>query len=96
MVPKARINVLSGHLGTSGLGATTTVEQVPCLRQAPPVRRAGRGPGRRRRAGARGLGRLGRRGGPVRSGAAGRALAPPESRRDHALLLFLSVKGQSS
>lgn len=42
------------------------------------------------------LGRPGRRGGPVQSGAAGRALAPPGSRRDRALLLFLSVKGQSS
>lgn len=46
MVPKVRINVLSGHLGTSGLGATTAAEQVPCLRQAPPARRARLGPGR--------------------------------------------------
>lgn len=82
---------------TSGSGATTVSEQVPCLRRAPPARRARRGAGRApegRSLG--GLGRPGRRGGPVRSGAAGRALAPPGSRRDRALLLFLSVKGQSS
>lgn len=82
---------------TSGSGATTVAEQVPCLRRAPPARRATRGAGRApegRSLG--GLGRPGLRDGPVRSGAAGRALAPPGSRRDRALLLFLSVKGQSS
>lgn len=61
-------------------------------------RHGGQGASRagRRRAGAWGLERPGRRGGSVWSGAAGRALAPPGSRRDRALLLFLSVKGQSS
>jgi hypothetical protein len=66
----------------------------------PPARRAGRGEaGRRRRAGARGRGlagrgrRPGRRGG---SGAAGRAPGRRRGRGGGGLLLFLSVKGQSS
>lgn len=89
---------------TSGFGAKATSKQVPCLRRAAPGAegraRGGRLPGvggwrEPRAAGSQVSGRETRRPGGSGAARAGPE-APPGSRGRRGLLLFLSVKGQSS